>query len=77
MLDEKTRGAAKELAAKYGCSTSEAIRRAVNAHRNTVFGLPEDARRARVEAFDRLCELFEGVDPEEEVRRIKEEDEGF
>ncbi len=77
MLDEKTREAAKELAAKYGCSTSEAIRRAVMAHRNTVFGLPEDARRARVKTLERLFELFDGVDPEEEIRRIKDEDEGF
>ena len=77
MLDEDTREAARKLAARYGCSTSEAIRKAVIAHQNTVFGLSEDARRARDEAFDRMCELFEGVDPEEEVRRIKEEDEGF
>ena len=39
ILDEETQKAARELAARYGCSFSEAIRRAVLRHRANVFGV--------------------------------------
>ena len=75
MLDDETRDAAKRLASRYGCSTSEAIRRAVLAHRNTVFGVSEEVRLRRVEALERLITLFDGHDAEAEIRQLKSEDE--
>ena len=77
LLDEGTREAARQLAMRYGCSASEAIRRAVVRHRNTVFGVPAESRRERARSLRRLFDLFEGHDAEEEVRRLKAEDEGF
>lgn len=77
LLDEETRQAAKELALHYDCSTSEAIRRAVIRHRDTTFGVPLERRRERRKTLERLFDLFEGHDAEEEIRRLKSEDEGF
>ncbi|MCP3963963.1 MAG: hypothetical protein GY719_39525 [bacterium] len=76
ILDDKTRQAARQLASSYDCSVSEAIRRAVVQQRDVVKGLPPDRRRQRVDTLERLFVLFEGNDPEEEVRRLKSEDEG-
>jgi hypothetical protein len=56
---------------------SEAIRRAVRRHRDAVFGVPAESRQERRKVLDRLIDLFEGNDPEEEIRRLKSEDEGF
>ena len=77
MLDDDTRVAARELAHRYGCSTSEAIRRAVLRHREAVLGVPDAKREQRVRTLNRLFELFEGHDAADEVRRLKEQDEGF
>jgi len=77
LFDEETRDAARELAARYGCSTSEAIRRAIVRHRDSVLGVPPDSRRERVKSLKRLFDLFEGHDGEAEVRRLKKQDEGF
>lgn len=77
LFDEDTHKAAKELALRYDCSTSEAVRRAVVQHHSTVFGISNQARQERVKALGRLIELFEGHDADEEVRRLKSEDEGF
>jgi hypothetical protein len=77
LFDDETRRAAKELALRYDCSTSEAVRRAVLRQRDAVFGIPEKARRDRVRTLERLFELFEGNDAEAEIRRLKAEDEGF
>ena len=77
MMDKETQQAARELALRYGCSTSEAIRRAVLRHRDSLFGIPAQSRTERRKVLDRLVELFEGRDAEEEVRRIKAQDEGF
>jgi hypothetical protein len=77
MLDDETRKAARELALRYDCSMSEAIRRAVLRHRDSVLGVPEEERERRTEALYRLFALFEGHDPEAEVRRLKAEDAGF
>ena len=77
ILDEETRKAARQLALRYGCSTSEAIRRAVLRHREALFGVPAESRKERRKVLERLFDLFEGNDPEEEVRRLKEQDEGF
>ena len=77
LLDDETRTAARELALRYDCSTSEAIRRAVLRHREAVLGIPPARRAERVRVLERLFELFEGHDADEEIRRLKEEDEGF
>jgi hypothetical protein len=77
ILDDETRKAARDLAARYGCSLSEAIRRAVIRQRENVFGVPAKARRERRKLLERLFVLFEGNDPKEEIRRLKAEDEGF
>ncbi len=77
ILDEETRQAAHQLALSYGCSKSEAIRRAVIRHHGTVFGMPAGRRRERRRVLGRLFELFEGHDAEEEIRRLKIQDEGF
>ena len=77
MLDEATREAARELAHRYGCSTSEAIRRAIVRQRDALLGVPSARRQERIRILQRLFEQFHGNDPAEEVRRLKEEDEGF
>ena len=77
LFDDETRRAAKELALRYDCSTSEAVRRAVVRHRDAVFGISNETRRGRVKTLERLFELFEGHDAEEEIRRLKDQDEGF
>jgi len=77
MLDDDTRRAAKQLALRYGCSRSEAIRRAVVRHRDAVFGVPARSRQERRKVLDRLFDLFDGHDAEDEIRRLKTQDEGF
>ena len=77
MLDDDTRLAARQLALRYGCSVSEAIRRAVVRQRDAVFGVPAASRKERRQVLDRLFELFDGNDPEEEVKRLKSQDQGF
>ena len=77
LLDDETRTAARQLAMRYGCSTSEAIRRAVVHHRDAVFGVPAESRRERRQVLTRLFDLFSGHDAEDETRRLKAEDQGF
>ncbi|MBZ5497797.1 MAG: hypothetical protein LAP85_15445 [Acidobacteriia bacterium] len=77
ILDPETRQAARQLALRYGCSTSEAIRRAVLRHRDTVFGVPVESRNERRRVLERLFKLFEGNDAEEETGRLKTQDQGF
>jgi hypothetical protein len=77
LLDEESRKAARDLALRYDCSTSEAIRRAIVRQRDLELGLPAEARRERSKVLARLIELFEGHDAEAEVARLKAEDEGF
>ena len=77
LLDDESKHAARRLALRYGCSTSEAIRRAILRHSDTVFGVPAKSRQERMKALERLFELFEGHDAEEEIRQLKEQDEGF
>ncbi len=77
LLDDETRAAARELALRYDCSTSEAIRRAVLRHRETVLGIPPTRRAERMRVLERLFDLFEGHDANQEIRRLKEEDDGF
>ena len=77
LLDDEVRAAARELANRYECSTSEAIRRAVLRHRDAVLGIPPSRRQERVRILERLFDLFEDHDASDEIRRLKEQDEGF
>ncbi len=77
ILDPETRHAARQLALRNGCSTSEAIRRAVLRHRDSVFGVPAESHNKRRKVLDRLFELFDGNDTEEEIGRLKAEDARF
>lgn len=77
LLDEETREAARDLAHRLGVSTSQAIREAILRYRDLKAGVPVEERQRRVKVLQRLIEAFEGHDPGEEVRRLKEEDEGF
>jgi hypothetical protein len=77
VLDPATRKAARELARRYQCSASEAIRRAVIRQRDLELGVSDEVRRRRSKALERLFEICEDVDPEAEVRRIKSEEAGF
>ncbi len=77
LLDEEARNAARQLALRYGCSTSEAIRRAILRHRDAVFGVAAESRAERRKSLLRLIDLFQGNDPDEEIKRLKSQDEGF
>ena len=77
LLDKEARTAARELALRYDCSTSEAIRQAIVRQHDLVFGVSAETRRARLETLDRLFSLFDGNDAAEEVARLKSEDDGF
>ena len=77
VLDEESRQAARDLARHYDCSLSEAIRRSILAHWDAVMGVTPELRRRRTMALRRLIELYEGTDPEEEIARLKGEDERF
>jgi hypothetical protein len=77
VLDEEARKAARQLARRYGCSLSEAMRRALLRQRDADVGVPPERRRERSRALRRLFDLFEANDPGSEVRRLKAEDRGF
>jgi hypothetical protein len=77
VLDAAARDAARELARRYGCSLSEATRRALIRQRDADLGVPVARRRERTKALRRLFALFADNDPRAEVRRLKAEDEGF
>jgi hypothetical protein len=77
LLDAETREAARELARRYDCSVSEAIRRSVVRQRNAELG-PHSARRlTRRRALQRAFRLFQGNDAAAEIRRLKAQDAGF
>ena len=75
-LDEEVQAAARELALRYGCSASEAIRRSVLRNRDMIPGVSPVRRKERVQILDRLFHLFEGHDAKDEIRRLKEQDGG-
>ena len=77
VLDDKARAAARQLAHRYGCSLSEATRRALIRQRDAEVGVPRERRQERVRALRRLFDLFADNDPLAEVRRLKAEDAGF
>ncbi len=77
VLDDKAREAARQLAHRYGCSLSEATRRALIRQRDVELGVPRERRRERVQALERLFDLFADNDADAEVQRLKAEDKGF
>ena len=77
MLDDPARTAARQLAVRYECSVSEAIRRALLRQRDAELGMPRVKRQQRVQTLERLFALFAGHDADDEIRRLKEQDEGF
>jgi hypothetical protein len=77
VLDDESRQAARQLARRYGCSLSEAMRRALVRQRDADVGVPAGRRRERARALRRLFDLFAENDPAAEVRRLKAEDQGF
>ena len=77
VLDEEADSAARQLAEYYGCPVPDAIRRSVIAQRDLVAGVPKEIRQQRIQALNRLFEMFEGNDADAEVRRLKLEDPGF
>jgi hypothetical protein len=46
-------------------------------HRDSVFDVPAESRSERRKALDRLFQLFDGNDAEEEISRLKSQDAGF
>ena len=77
VLDDKARQAARQLARRYGCSLSEATRRALVRQRDAELGVPRERRRERVRALRKLFDLFSDNDPAAEVRRLKAENASF
>jgi len=77
VLDERTRRAARDLARRYDCSTSEAIRRAVVKQLEAESRPSSAERKRRLDVLKRLFVLFENADASAEVRRLKAEDAGF
>ena len=77
MLDEDSRQAARELALRFACSTSEAIRRAIMTCREQYplgrFTTPEERTR-RTQALRTLIEISDGADPQAEIDELKRVD---
>ncbi|MBI3925610.1 MAG: ribbon-helix-helix protein, CopG family [Armatimonadetes bacterium] len=75
VLDEESLEAVRDLSHRLHASQSEVIRRAVIAYRQQIAGPSQASRSRRRRILEELFDLFEGHDPEAEVRRLKEEDE--
>lgn len=75
VLDEPAERALAALTKHYGCSASEAIRRALVQHRERALGVPEEKRKRRRAALEKLIELMDGHDWQAEIAQLKQEDE--
>lgn len=73
LLDAPSRQASKRLAEKLGVSPSEVMRRALQLLQAEVLGVPEDDRKRRVAAFQKLVELSSKVDTAAELKRLRRE----
>lgn len=74
VLGEKERRAAKRLAALWGVTAAEAIRRAViKVDEAEIPASRERAKRQRAAALDRARDVFVGMDIDAEIDRINEE----
>ena len=76
LLDDETRTAARELAARMQVSVSEAIRRAILESHGRARGVSAEDRQKRLTALKELAKSFQGYDPREELRALAEDD-GF
>lgn len=77
VLDPASRKAVRQLAARWSCSGSEAIRRALVAQRDAAAGPPAARRAQRRRLLLKLCALFEGSDAAAEIAQRKAEDRYF
>lgn len=78
VLDPSEWRAAKHLAARWGVTPSEAIRRALMRVANEELHEPrERKRRQRVAALEQLIALSGGQDLDAELKRISEERDAF
>lgn len=78
VLGAAERRAAKRLAAVWGVTPSEAIRRAlIRVAREELDEQRERKRRQRVAVLEQLIELSKGQDLEAELERIREERDAF
>ena len=75
MMDDTAWTAARELAFVNHTSVSEAIRQAVIRQRELQLGVKSTDVERRLEILNGLFALFEGPDPDDEVLRLKDEDE--
>jgi hypothetical protein len=75
VLDEPSQSALEALTKHYGCSASEAIRRALIQQRERAVGVPEERRKRRRAALEKLIELMDGHDWQAEIAALKQEDE--
>ncbi len=73
MLDAPSRQASKRLAQRLGVSPSEVMRRALQLLQAEVLGVPDEDRKRRVAAFEKLVELSSKTDAAEELKRLKRE----
>ncbi len=72
ILGNKERRAAKKLAAHWGVTPSEAIRRALlKVESQELEATRSRERRGRLAAFKELIRLFDGHDPEKELAEIR------
>jgi hypothetical protein len=77
VLDEASRQSARRLAARWGCSGAEVIRRALVAQDLAVLGSSRSRRAEKRRLLVRLFDLFEGVDANAEIAQRKAEDAYF
>ncbi|MGH8311319.1 MAG: hypothetical protein ACRETX_16180 [Steroidobacteraceae bacterium] len=74
VLDHPSETALSALTKHYGCSASEAVRRALVQHRERTLGVPEEKRQRRRAALEQLVRLMDGHDWQAEIERLKNED---
>jgi hypothetical protein len=74
VLDAPSQAALDALTRHYGCSASEAVRRALVQHRDRALGVPEEKRKRRRAALDDLVRLMDGHDWKAELDRLDEEE---
>lgn len=74
VLDGPSQAALDALTRHYGCSASEAVRRALVQHRDRALGVPEEKRKRRRAALDDLVRLMDGHDWKAELDRLEEEE---
>lgn len=77
VLDEPARRAARRLAARWGCSSSEAIRRALVAQSDVLLGASRARRAEKRRLLLQLCDLWGGMDANAEIAQRKAEDAYF